>query len=123
MEKVITINDWWDGPLLGLAYYNGFVCIYERIFDKTKDDWSNEYYLTPINSNSQNEILNEWYEWCDAVSSDSLNNDYASHSNSNAIKNAIERSKLKKKYRKKAIFNGQFETGYIPVNYTVEWIW
>ena len=122
MEKVITINDWWDGPLLGLAYYNGVVCIYERIFDKTKDDWSNEYYLTPINSNSQNEILNEWYEWCDAVSSDSLNNDYASHSNSNAIKNAIKRSKLKKKYRKKDIFNGQFETGYIPVNYTVEWI-
>ena len=66
--------------------------------------------------------INEWYEWCDAVSSDSLNNNYASHSNSNAIKNAMEKSKSKKKHRKKAIFNGQVEAGYIPVNYTVEWI-
>lgn len=74
--------------------------------------------MTPISSDLQNEILNEWYEWCDAVSSNSLNNDYTSCSNSNVI----ERSKLKKKYRKKAIFNGQFEVGYIPVNYTVEWI-
>ena len=105
MEKVITINDWWDGPLLGLAYYNGIVCIYERVFDETIDDFSNEYYLTPINSDFENEILKEWQEWCDAVSANALNDYYASHSNLRAINNAIERNKSKKKYRKKAIFN------------------
>lgn len=121
MEKVMTIHDWWDGPLNGLAYYNGFVCIYERIFDKTKDDWSDEYYLTPIDSVLQNELLNEWYEWCDAVSSDSLDKFYASHSTSKNIENAIEKSKHKRAYRKKAVFNGRFVNGYIPIDFTVEW--
>lgn len=51
--KVITINCWWDGPIYGLAHYNGIVCIYERIFDEIKDDWNDEYYLTPINSDLQ----------------------------------------------------------------------
>lgn len=122
MDKVITINDWWDGPALGLAYYNGVVCIYERVFDEAKDDWSSEYYLTPINSDSQNEILKEWHEWCGAVSTDSLDDYYASHVKSNAIKNVIARSKSKRNYRKKAIFSGQYGAGYIPVNYMVEWI-
>ena len=26
MEKVITIFDWWDGPLCGLASYKGSIC-------------------------------------------------------------------------------------------------
>lgn len=38
------------------------------------------------------------------------------------IQQALESSKSKRKNRKKATFNGQFEAGYIPVNYTVEWI-
>lgn len=122
MDKVITINDWWDGPLLGLAYYHNVACIYERVFDEVKDEWSSEYYLKPINSDSQNEILNEWHEWCDTVSTDSLDDYYASRAKSNAIKNVIEGSKLKRKYRKKAIFSEQYGAGYIPVNYMVEWI-
>lgn len=121
MEKVITINNWWDGPLLGLAYYHGVVCIYERVFDETIDDWSDEYDLTPIDFDSQNKILNEWHEWCDAVLANAFDDYYTTHSDS-AIKNAIEESKSKRQYRKKAIFNGHFETGFIPINYTVEWI-
>lgn len=122
METVITINDWWDGPLCGLAYCNGIVCIYERIFDDTKDDWSDEYYLTPITFDLQNEIMNEWNEWCAAISSGALDDYYVSHSNSNIIENSIKRSKYKRQYRKKAIFNGQFGAGFIPIDYTVEWI-
>lgn len=122
MEEVITINNWCDGPLLGLAYYHGAVCIYERVFDETIDDWSDEFDLTPIDFNSQNKILNEWHKWCDAVSANAFDDYYAAHSGSRAINNAIEESKSKRKYRKKAIFNGHFETGFIPVNYTVEWI-
>lgn len=122
MEKVITINNWWDGPLYGLAYYNDVVCIYERIFDEIDDEWSDEYYLTPINSDLQNEILNEWQEWCVAVSSGTLKDYYTSHSNSSVIENAIEISKSKRQYRKKAVFKGRHGDGFIPIDYTVEWI-
>lgn len=122
MEKVITIDYWWDGPLIGLAYYNGVVCIYERIFNEIEDEWSDEYYLTPIDSNLQNEIMNEWQEWCSAVSSDTIEDYFALHSNSKTIKNAIERSKFKRQYRMKAVFKGQHGAGFIPIDYTVEWI-
>ena len=121
MEKVITINDWWDGPQNGLACFNGAVCIYERIFDEAKDDWSDEYYLTPIGSDLQNEILDEWSEWCEAVSSNKLDEYYAAHSDKRAIDKALERSKDKRLYRKKGVFGGRFGAGFVPIDYTVEW--
>ena len=121
MEKVITINNWWDGPQNGLAYFNGIVCIYERIFDEAKDDWSDEYYLTPVSSDLQNEILNEWREWCEAVSSDKLDEYYAAHSDNRAIEKVLEQTKDKRLYRKKGVFSGRYEAGFVPVEYTVEW--
>lgn len=122
MEKVLTINCWWDGPQNGLAYFNGIVCIYERIFDEVRDDWSDEYYLTPITPDLQNEILNEWNEWCEAVSSGKLDEYYAVHStDNNVIKTALEKTKDKKLYRKKAAFCGRYDAGFVPVDYAVEW--
>ena len=121
MEKVITINAWWDGPQNGLAYFNGVVCIYERIFDEANDDWSDEYYLTPISSDMQNEILNEWNEWCEAVSSDKSDEYYAAHSERGTIENAVECSANKRLYRKRAVFGGRYGAGFVPVDYTVEW--
>lgn len=62
MEKVITISNWWGGPLEGLAYYNGIVCIYERIFDEGLDDYIDEYYLPPVTNNEKDEIISDWQE-------------------------------------------------------------
>lgn len=56
MEKVITIFDW-DGSLCGLTTFEGDICIYERVFDENRDDWSSEYYLTPIDVDSVNLLL------------------------------------------------------------------
>ncbi len=78
--------------------------------------------MTPINSDLQSKILNEWHEWCVAVSSDTIDDYYTSHSNSKIIENAIVKSKFKRHYRKKAVFNGRYGVGYIPIDYTVEWI-
>lgn len=121
MEKVITINNWWDGPLLGLANYNGLVCIYEKIFDETIDEYIDEYYLTPIDDYEKDEIMLEWKKWCNAFLSGNSDSFYQEYLNNDSISKALINSNSKRKYRKKARFHGQFDNGFIPVDYHVEW--
>lgn len=59
MEKVIVSIDWWDDPKTGLAYYNGQVCIYDRVFNYELDDYTDEYDLLPISDEEKDCILNE----------------------------------------------------------------
>lgn len=63
MDAVLTLNDWWDGPLLGIATYGEETCIYERIFSEQEDDYLNQYYLTPISSEQRRQIIVNWEEW------------------------------------------------------------
>lgn len=122
MEKVITIDSWYDGrPLLGIAYFNQTVCIYERIFDNSKDDYIDEYYLTPVTDCEKNEIMLEWQEWCSAVSAGNPDTFYKKYLNRHSVSRILDTSDSKRKYRKKARFSGQFDNGYIPVDYSAEW--
>ncbi len=121
MDKVITISDWWDGPLCGLATYQELTCIYERIFDAAKDDWSNEYYLTPIEEKIASSLLEEWSIWCESVREKAFSEFYRS-SNKAFYDNAVESAVQKRIYKKAAVFYGHFEEGFIPVDYGVEWI-
>lgn len=122
MGKVITINNWFDGPLTGLVYFGDFVCIYERVFDETKDDYTDEYYLTPINDDEKAEIMNEWEEWCNAVADKEKDAFYTSHLNNHAIDRILENSNSKRKFRKRAIIlPGKIEDGWIPIDYNIEW--
>lgn len=120
MEKVITIYDWWDGPLCGLATYKEFICIYERIFNETEDNWSDEYYLTPIDEDAVNLLLNDWAVWCETIQNEEVFNYYSS-CNKNIYYNVIESSAHKRAYKRIAVFYGCFDKGYIPLDYGVEW--
>ena len=121
MEKVITIHNWWDCPLIGLATYNGLVCIYERVFDDRLDEYIDEYYLTPVTDNEKDEIIADWQEWCNSYSNGDLELYYKKHLKNNPIDRVLINSKLRRTYRKKAKFEGLFENGFIPVDYNVEW--
>lgn len=63
MDTVFTIDDWGDGPLLGIATYKSQMCIYEQIFSAEKDMYINQYYLTPISNKEAAKISNNWQEW------------------------------------------------------------
>ena len=122
MEKVISINDWWDGPLLGLAYYHENVCIYEKVFSESQDEYIDEYVLYPINNEEVIAIISEYKEWCNAVSLGELNLFYKTHQYSNMKITKIKENNLQNKhYRKKARFKGTCDKGYIPIDYYVEW--
>jgi len=120
MEKIITIFDWWDGPLCGLTTFQESVCIYERIFDEDKDDWSDEYYLTPIDENSADLLLKDWNIWCKAIQTEDFLKSYSSATE--LCHNIIESSSKKRTYKKTAVFNGCFGKGFVPIDYRVEWI-
>lgn len=121
MEKVMTIFDWWDGPLCGLTTFEESICIYERIFDEDKDDWSNEYYLTPIDDDSVNLLLKDWNIWCKKIQTGDYLDDCSSD-NKDLYSNIVESFAQKRVYRRTATFYGCFGKGYIPIDYSVKWI-
>ena len=47
-DKIYTINDWWGGPLCGVADYEKNKYIYQRRFDEENDMYTNDYFLTPV---------------------------------------------------------------------------
>ena len=121
MEKVITIFDWWDGPLCGLASYKGSICIYERIFDEIRDEWSDEYYLTPIEEADVNTLLRDWNRLRDTVQNERpLDSYYSLEDKANYLR-IIELSEQKRAYKKVTVFHGRYDKGYIPIEYYVEW--
>ena len=121
MEKVITINAWWDGPLIGLAYYNDRICIYDRVFDEDLDDYIDEYNLLPITETEKDMIMAVWKKWCDAVNNNDLDGYYKEYGGDDFIFKVLMNSDNKTISRKKARFEGTLGSGYIPVDYNVEW--
>lgn len=113
MKKILTIYDWWDGPLWGLITYKEFICIYERIFDKDTDEWSVEYYLTPIDENTVNVLLKDWDMWCKKNQNKGFLNTYSSE-HCNLYHNAIESSVQKRVYKRMPVFYGAFDKGIYP---------
>jgi hypothetical protein len=47
-EIVHSVYDYWDRPQAGAANFDGSPHWYEAVFDKTMDEWSGEFDLTPL---------------------------------------------------------------------------
>jgi len=62
-DIVWTVNDYWDGCTMGLADFENNHCIYERIFDEKADEWSDNYYLTPISQTDFSVVMQDWERW------------------------------------------------------------
>ena len=62
-EKVHTVNDYWDGPLIGVADYKGKPHRFELIFDENEDDYSTEYELQQISETEFKLIIQSWNLW------------------------------------------------------------
>lgn len=60
MGRVLTINDSYDGPRLGLAELRGVPHIYEAEFDHSSDYYGDTYFLSPIEPDLLALILEDW---------------------------------------------------------------
>jgi len=63
-DRVITINDYYDGPRLGIAEFDGIPHIYEAEFDHSNDECGDTYFLSPIGQELLALVLEDWGIWC-----------------------------------------------------------
>jgi hypothetical protein len=67
-EQVHTIYKFWDGPLQGIADFEGQPHMYEREFSKAEDEFTDRYWLSPIEPElmslvlESSSILHRWWE-------------------------------------------------------------
>jgi hypothetical protein len=63
MDRVLTENEWYDGPRLGVAEVRGVPHIYEAEFDHSSDDYGDTYFLSPIAPELLALVLEDWAIW------------------------------------------------------------
>ena len=62
-EKVHAVHDYYDCPRSGIADYHGVPHAYNCEWDKTADDWSRVFRLSPINDEQLAAVKEEWSIW------------------------------------------------------------
>ena len=63
LQAVHTITEYYDGPVRGIADFRGRPHYYERQFDVDTDEWSDLYWLTPIDDETFVLALEAWTIW------------------------------------------------------------
>lgn len=63
LDTVHTITDRYDGPVHGIADYRGRPHYFERQFDDDADEWSDVYWLTPIDDQTFALAMEAWKIW------------------------------------------------------------
>ena len=62
-DRVLTTNDYYDGPRLGVAELHGIPHIYEAEFDHSSDEYGDTYFLSPIEPDLLALVLEDWAIW------------------------------------------------------------
>lgn len=119
MDKVLTMNDWWDGPLLGLCTFGSEYCVFERVFSEEKDDYTNDYYLTTVDENAAQEIISDYHQWCEFMNNGGNADDWKSAVD---IVNIAKSSPRYRKITRYALFKGNFTSCSDEIkDYFVQW--
>jgi len=63
-DRVHTVNDYYDGPRLGIADVGGVPHIYEAEFDYSSDECGDTYFASPIDECLLALVLEDWEIWC-----------------------------------------------------------
>jgi hypothetical protein len=63
LDRVLTVNDYYDGPRLGVAEYRGVPHIYEAEFDHSSDEYGDTYFISPIKQELLSLVLEDWEIW------------------------------------------------------------
>src|ERR1700682_1076876 len=59
-EIVLLVDVFWDVPQTGIANYGGKPHGFDCIFDETRDDWTDQYLLRPLDHETVARVLAEW---------------------------------------------------------------
>ena len=62
-DRVLTVNDYRDGPRRGVAELDGVPHIYEAEFESNGDGYGDTYFLSPIEPALLALVLEDWAIW------------------------------------------------------------
>ena len=62
-EAVYTITHWYDGARVGIANLKGEPHYYENHWNEDKNDWSEIYFLEPIDAETFELAMEDWEIW------------------------------------------------------------
>jgi len=62
-ETVHTVNDYWDGPRVGVADFQGQPHYFECVFDEALDEWSSSFWLHSLEPETFNLVMENWRLW------------------------------------------------------------
>ncbi len=62
-DRVHTVNDYYDGPRLGIADVDGVPHIYEAEFDYSSDEFGDTYFASPVDENLLRLVMEDWEIW------------------------------------------------------------
>jgi hypothetical protein len=62
-ERVYTINEFWDGPRLGVADVSAVPYIYSSPFNVENDDFEDFFLVSPIDPELLSLVLEDWDIW------------------------------------------------------------
>jgi hypothetical protein len=57
------VNDYYDGPRLGIADVDGAPHIYEAEFDHSSDEYGDTYFVSPVDETLLALVLEDWEIW------------------------------------------------------------
>jgi len=62
-ERVFTVTEYYDGPRKGIAHFLGVPHLYECLFDEARDQFSDHFLLTPIDTETFQLAMEDWGIW------------------------------------------------------------
>ncbi|HEY4372877.1 MAG TPA: hypothetical protein VGN52_13195 [Burkholderiales bacterium] len=60
---MLTVNEYWDGPRLGIAEVSGVPHVYESGFDESADEYRDVYFVSPIDPALMALVMEDWEIW------------------------------------------------------------
>src|SRR5262245_29956600 len=76
-EVVHTVTDYWDQPRQGVADFAGLPHFYDRKFDEDVGEYTEYYYLTPIDRATLELAREQWRIWVRSRATwDTVSGDY-----------------------------------------------
>ena len=62
-DRVYTVNDYYDGPRLGIADVDGVPNVYEAEFDHSTEEYGDTFFVSPVDEGLLALVLEDWEIW------------------------------------------------------------
>lgn len=120
IDRVLTIHDFWDGPVLGVATLDGVPCIYESHYYNDGEP-TDLFYLTPLDGDAFNLAMQDWAAWLQWMAEHKSAVGWQNQKQLD-LQTLAKQSADYRRHSKRGNFQGTYQNFYSPIeNFNVTW--